>query len=83
MRRPPLVVGPRGAIHRPLHHAEEGRTLTTRPRTLPPVDFVGVDFIVEIVVNGDFRSGLAVDSVHVLVEVGAVSVVIVVAVGHE
>ena len=81
--RPPPVIRARRPVHRPLHHAVEGLSLLAGSVALPPMSFVECDLVMKVVVNGDIGAGLLVDSEHVLVEGGAMSIVVVVAISDE
>ena len=74
MLSPPPVIGTRRPVHRPLDKAVEGRPLCAGTIAPPPVLLVDGHLVVERVVDGDGGSCGRVDPVHVLVELGAVSV---------
>ena len=83
MLPPPPVTGTWCPVHRPFYKAVEGRLLGAGSVTPPPVLLVQLHLVMEGVVDTDAGPGGRVDPVHVLVELGPVTVVVVIVVGDE
>lgn len=83
MISPPGVVGRRGPVHGPLHESKERLSVLAGPIAFPPVLPVHVHLIVEGVVDRDSGPSGCVDPLHVLTELGSMSVSVSVVLGHE
>lgn len=73
---PPPIIRSRCSVRGSLHVSEERTFVFARSSASPPVLFVKTHFVVKTVVNRDASTACLVDSVHMVLEVRAVSIAI-------